>query len=160
MSAQGVRIEEEKIDTVKNWPEPKSICDIQVFLGFANFYRRFIQGFSKIAALLTSMLKMSPTPTSITQKLMNLIDEFGRGDRGENEARTSASTKGPNRADYPSSDYVSYTVSNYLTPDAKKAFDQLCQAFTEAAILQHFNPEQYIRVQTDASRHAIGGVLS
>ena len=42
VSAQGVQMEEERIDAVKTWPEPKSIRDIQVFLGFANFYRRFI----------------------------------------------------------------------------------------------------------------------
>ena len=42
---------------MKNWPEPKSVQDIQVFISFANFYRGFIQGFNKIAALLTSMLK-------------------------------------------------------------------------------------------------------
>ena len=42
VSAQGVRMEEEQIEAVKNWPEPKSIRDIQVFLGFANFYQRFI----------------------------------------------------------------------------------------------------------------------
>ena len=34
------------------------VKDIQVFIGFANFYWRFIQGFSKIAAPLTLMLKM------------------------------------------------------------------------------------------------------
>ena len=128
-------MEEEKIDAVKNWPEPKSVRDIQVFLGFANFYCRFIQGFSRIAAPLTSMLRMSPTPTSATKKSMNLVDEFGGGDRGENEARAPASTKGPTGADYPSSDHVSHAVSNYLTPDAKKAFDQLRQAFTKAPIL-------------------------
>ena len=50
-------MEEGRIEAVKAWPEPKSIRDIQVFLGFANFYRRFIQGFSRIAAPLTSMLK-------------------------------------------------------------------------------------------------------
>ena len=91
---------------------------------------------------------------------MNLVDEFGRGDRGENEARTPASTKEPTGADYPSSDHVSHAVSNYLTPAAKKAFDQLRQAFTEAPIFQHFDPEQYIRIETDALGHAIGGVLS
>ena len=42
VSAQGVRMEEERIDAVKNWPEPKSVRDIQGFLGFANFYRHFI----------------------------------------------------------------------------------------------------------------------
>ena len=50
-------MEAKRIEVVKEWPEPKSVRDIQVFLGFANFYRRFIQGFSKIAAPLTSMLK-------------------------------------------------------------------------------------------------------
>ena len=58
VSAQGVKIEEESIDVVKNWPESKSIYDIQVFLGFAHFYCCFIQGFSTIAALLTLMLRM------------------------------------------------------------------------------------------------------
>lgn len=31
-------MEEEKIEAVKAWAEPKSVRDIQVFLGFANFY--------------------------------------------------------------------------------------------------------------------------
>ena len=106
------------------------------------------------------MLRMSPTPTSVTQKSRNLVDKFGGADYGENEAKTSASTKRPTRADYLYSYHVSHAVSNYLTPDAKKAFDQLRQAFTEAPILQHFDPERYIRVETDASGYAIGGVLS
>ena len=91
---------------------------------------------------------------------MNLVDEFGGGDCGENEARAPASTKEPTGADYPSSDHVSHAVSNYLTPDAKKAFDQLRQAFIEAPIFQHFDPERYIWVETDAFGHTIGGVLS
>ena len=156
MSAQGVQIEDERVEIVKNWPKPKSVRDIQVFLNFPNFYSCFIQGFSRIAALLTSMLRMSSAPKSAMQKLMDLIDEFGGGDHGENKARkTSASTKGPTRADYLSFDYVSHAVSNfvstsaknvsnYLTSDAKKALDQLYQAFTKASILQHFDPEQYI----------------
>ena len=91
MLAQKVQMEEERVNAVKNWLKPKSICDIQVLLGFANFYRCFIQSFSSIATPLISMLKMSPIPTSATQKLMDLVDEFSRGDCGENEAkRTSA----------------------------------------------------------------------
>ncbi len=35
--AQGVKMEEEKIEAVKNWPESQSVRDIQVFLGFAIF---------------------------------------------------------------------------------------------------------------------------
>ena len=50
-------MEAEQIEVVRKWPEPKSVRDIQIFLGFANFYCQFIKGFSKIAAPLTSMLK-------------------------------------------------------------------------------------------------------
>ena len=54
---QGIQIEDEKIEAIKDWPEPKSMQNIQVFIGFANFYWRFIWSFNKIVALLTSMLK-------------------------------------------------------------------------------------------------------
>ena len=56
VSAHGIRMEEERIKAVNTWPEPKSVRDIQVFLGFANFYRRFIKNFSRIATPLTSIL--------------------------------------------------------------------------------------------------------
>ena len=55
-------MEAERIEVVKNWPEPKSVQDIQVFLRFANFYQQFVQGFSKIAAPFTSMLKITGLP--------------------------------------------------------------------------------------------------
>ena len=48
----------------------------------------------------------------------------------------------------------------FLTPSAREAFNQLRQAFTEAPILRHFDPECHIRIETDASGYAIGGVLS
>ena len=57
VSSKGISMEAKKIEVIKKWLEPKSVRDIQVFLGFANFYQRFIQGFSKIAAPLTSILK-------------------------------------------------------------------------------------------------------
>ena len=57
VSRDGIKMEEERINAVKKWLEPQSVRDIQVFIGFANFYRRFIKGFSRIAAPLTAMLK-------------------------------------------------------------------------------------------------------
>ena len=50
--------------------------------------------------------------------------------------------------------------SGFLTPGARKAFTELRQAFIKAPILHHFDPERHIRVETDASGYAIGGVLS
>lgn len=50
-------MEDKQIKALKNWPEPTSVQDISVFIGFGNFYQRFIRGFSKIAASLTLILK-------------------------------------------------------------------------------------------------------
>ena len=55
-------MEAKRIEVVKDWPESKSVRNIQVFLGFTNFYWRFIQGFGRIVALLTSMLKRIGSP--------------------------------------------------------------------------------------------------
>jgi hypothetical protein len=47
----------EKVRTIKNWAPPRSVKHVQQFLGFANFYRRFIEGFSKVARPLTEPTK-------------------------------------------------------------------------------------------------------
>ena len=57
VSYQGIWIEEKRIKAVYDWFEPQLVRNIQVFLGFLNSNQQFIQGFSKFATLLTSMLK-------------------------------------------------------------------------------------------------------
>ena len=106
-------MEEEKIDAVKAWPEPNSVRDIQVFIGFANFYRRFIQDFSKITAPLTSMLKTSPQPTGALPATTVDNSEVIRSN-GKNEEKSAKSdfTKPVHGAEEPS----------FLTPDARRAF--------------------------------------
>ena len=42
VSSKEISMEAKKIEIVKDWPEPKSVCSIQVFLSFANFYQWFI----------------------------------------------------------------------------------------------------------------------
>ena len=49
---------------------------------------------------------------------------------------------------------------DFLTPGAKLAFTKLRQAFLKAPILYYFDPKRHIRIQTDVSGYAIGGVLS
>ena len=70
-------MEAKRIKVVKEWPEPKSVQDIQVFLGFANFYWQFIQGFSKIAAPLTLMLKTTVSSQVLAADEVLVADEVG-----------------------------------------------------------------------------------
>ncbi|SNX86123.1 related to retrotransposon nucleocapsid protein [Melanopsichium pennsylvanicum] len=53
----GIEMDPKKVRTIQEWPMPASIHDIQRFLGFANFYRRFIAHFARIARPLTSLVK-------------------------------------------------------------------------------------------------------
>ena len=50
--------------------------------------------------------------------------------------------------------------SDYLTPAAKKAFNYLRHAFTQAPILQHFDFKWHIPIETDVSSYAIVRVLN
>ena len=52
----GVRTDPQKIAAVKEWPTPKNQKELMSFLGLANYYRRFVQSYSKIATPLTDLL--------------------------------------------------------------------------------------------------------
>ncbi|XP_073320718.1 uncharacterized protein [Pagrus major] len=65
--AQGsVQMDPAKVSAVSSWPVPDSHKQLQRFLGFANFYRRFIRNYSSIAAPLTT-LTSSKVPFLWTQ---------------------------------------------------------------------------------------------
>ncbi|KAL0167357.1 hypothetical protein M9458_039201, partial [Cirrhinus mrigala] len=49
-----------KVEAITTWPTPTTVKDLQRFLGFANFYRRFINNYSLITCPLTSLLKGKP----------------------------------------------------------------------------------------------------
>jgi len=54
---EGIKMEEEKMKGVMEWPTPKCVKDVQKFLGLVNYYHQFIKGFALIARLLHDMVK-------------------------------------------------------------------------------------------------------
>ena len=116
VNTKGIVMEPSRVETIRDWPVPTTFREVQVFLGFANFYRRFVREYSKIARPLTSMLR--------------------------------GSVKGKKYGEFK------------WGKEQQKAFDQLRIAFTTAPVLIHFDPSKPIRVETDASGVACGGVLS
>ena len=55
LSPNGLLMAQNKIQAIQNWPEPPKVQDIMSFLGFANFYHRFIYGYSEITVPLTRL---------------------------------------------------------------------------------------------------------
>ena len=59
LSPEGLTMSPAKVQTIQDWLEPQKIKDIQSFLGFANFYRRFIANYSDIVVPLTRLTRKS-----------------------------------------------------------------------------------------------------
>ena len=104
---------------------------MQAFLGFANFYRRFIKNYSKVAQLLTEL----------TKKFVVETDALEFADR--------AILKQTNRS----------TAFKWTTA-AEAAFRELKERFTNALILATFNPSKKIILETDSLDFVIGACLS
>lgn len=129
ISLSRVHMRLERIKSIKNWPEPQYIWEIQVFIEFANFYWRFIRNFSVIAESFTSILETNPYS------------------RSSKPAKKSIFT------------LSQLNTILFLTSKARKSFQKLKQAFCKESVLQHFDVSKSIRLETDASRKAIGKVL-
>ncbi|GJW79747.1 putative reverse transcriptase domain-containing protein [Tanacetum coccineum] len=55
IDSKGIHVDPAKIKSIKNWASPKSPTEIRQFLGLVGYYRRFIEGFSKIAKPITKL---------------------------------------------------------------------------------------------------------
>jgi len=75
---EGIKMSEEKVKGVLEWKSPASLTETQAFLGFANFYRRFIKDYSRVARPITELTKATtkdwkwtPEAESAFTELMN-----------------------------------------------------------------------------------------
>lgn len=68
IAPDGVKMDPKKVEIIKNWPKPKNgdVRAVRRFIGFVNFYRRFVRCFSKIARPLNDLLKKD-SPATWTQ---------------------------------------------------------------------------------------------
>jgi hypothetical protein len=132
ISSEGDGMESNRISTIEDWPTPKSVRDVQVLLGFANFYRRFIRKYANVILPLTELLK-------------------SRAPGGKKSSRFSE--KATTRSQ-------PITQKWEWAREAELAIRKLKRAFPEALSLQHFNPVKPIILQTDASGFAIAGILN
>lgn len=75
-----IQMDPRKTKAVREWQVPKSVKEVQQFLGFANFYRRFIRNFSSVAAPMSALTKKSGKPFSWSSEadraFQNLKERF------------------------------------------------------------------------------------
>jgi len=57
ISPKGVEMQKENVERVLSWPVPRNVKEVQKFLGLANYYKRFIKDFAKIATPLYMLVR-------------------------------------------------------------------------------------------------------
>ena len=57
IGTEGIKIDPSKTQSIKEWPEPKNVKDVQSFLGLANYNRKFVKDYSKMATPLTNLTR-------------------------------------------------------------------------------------------------------
>ncbi|KAK3545818.1 hypothetical protein QTP70_015178 [Hemibagrus guttatus] len=78
IDSSGIRMDEGKVAAIRNWSTPTIVKELQRFLGFANFYRRFIRNYNAIANPLTSLLWNKPKSlpwTLSAEEVFNTLKE-------------------------------------------------------------------------------------
>ena len=107
--ADSVRMDPEKVTAVLEWGSLRNLHDVRAFLRFANFYQRFILGYSSMVVPLVGLTKKG------------VRFEWGEG--------------------------------------CEAALQELKRRFTSALVLQHFDPDREIIMETDASNYVSAGVM-
>ena len=113
----GLTMAQNKVDIIRDWPEPRKVKDIQSFLGFANFYCRFIYNYSDIVVPLTRLTRKDAP--------WNFSADCRRSFNSLKEAFTSAPILTHYQPDAPiivktnASDYVIAGILSNICPDGK-----------------------------------------
>ncbi|GJP73424.1 hypothetical protein CLOP_g4139 [Closterium sp. NIES-67] len=75
VSAQGVHVDPKKVEAVRTWKTPENVKELQQFLGFANYYNRFVPQYAKLATPLTNLLKKN-TPYKWETKHQEAVEQL------------------------------------------------------------------------------------
>ncbi|GJP84906.1 hypothetical protein CLOP_g14952, partial [Closterium sp. NIES-67] len=75
VSAPGVHVDPKKIKVVRTWKTPENVKELQQFLGFANYYNRFVPQYAKIATPLTNLLKKN-TPYNWEPRHQEVVEQL------------------------------------------------------------------------------------
>ena len=139
ISADGVQTDPDKVSAVTTWPRPQNVRELKSFLGFAGYYRRFIQHYSKIAKPLND--------------LSRLYEPVRKRHRGKpKNPNHSQGHPGPR----PSPDTP---FGDKWDKQCQSAFDNLIERLTTAPTLLFADHSAPFVLHTDASTGGLGAAL-
>uniref|UniRef100_A0A8C6PSX4 Gypsy retrotransposon integrase-like protein 1 n=3 Tax=Nothobranchius TaxID=28779 RepID=A0A8C6PSX4_NOTFU len=131
VSRDGIKTDPDKVEALKTWPKPQTLKELQSFLGFTGYYRRFVKDYSNIVKPLTSLTAGYPpkrknfkTPPC-RSKYLNPKEPFG----------------------------------NRWSQDCEKSFQTIIEKLTTSPVLGYADAKLPYLVHTDASTTGLGAAL-
>jgi len=115
LTPDGLLMDKTKVQTIVNWPEPRKVKDVQSFLGFANFYCRFIHGYSDIVIPLTCLTRKN-SPWKFDSKCHAAFEKLKE-------------------------EFTHAPVLTHWVPDAKIVVETDASDYALAAILSTYTPD-------------------
>ena len=134
LSGDGIRVNATKVKAVNDWPTPKTSKEVQQFLGLSNFFRKFIQGYSSVAAPLIAIANRHDTRPGKCKPAGKPLGNRQQGLQG-------------------------LGFQAIWSPKCQQAFDEIKRSLTNAPLLAHPDPSKDYRAVADASVVGTGGVL-
>ena len=135
VSEEGVSTDPEKISAITSWPTPRTAKELRSFLGLCGYYRRFIEGYAKIA-----------------NPLHALLSHYGYSPkRGRTRKKQRKQAKKTRSASEP--------FANMWTDECSSAFQTLKDRMSSSPVLSYADFDKPFVLHTDASRDGLGAVL-
>lgn len=131
VSSDGVKTDPEKVQALKTWPRPQNLKELQSFLGFSGYYRRFVKDYSRIVKPLTNLTAGYPP-------------------------RRKGVKVSPNDGKYHS---PKEPFGERWNPECQQAFEEIIHKLTSSPVLGYADPKVPYVLHTDASTTGLGAAL-